>query len=267
MTLLQLYVLNSKHMNDIYALNELCTEYAQSHHNPEYSYEPYYEEDSQTDIHCFSLLYDSNILIGMASALLYEDGAEITGMIHPQYRNHGFFKRLVTSLCSELHDNHIFSIYGSIPSSTDNTALTKSSIFGDISHIEYLLIYKQNFPSNRFLRSIPSDMHFHKSNYNKEASTIAGKYSLKKSNCIISHCNLSEDGPLTNIWGVATKEPYRNQGYGSMLINYVIKDYFENNDKPLILNVTSSNKAAYKLYRNCGFQVQEAITYYQINLS
>jgi len=206
--------------------------------------------------------------------------SEITAMTLPSERRRGLFTELLKCALTELNILGITNIYCAVPPKYQNSSLCKG-----ISHIEYLQrldndsssefssLSDVNSTANRSEHSSSQSLIKSKNiqfTYSpSEGSNIPSSYQLIEKHFlmrskIIGLCQLSEESQFTNLWGVEIKKPYRNQGYGLKLMSFVIHDYFKCTSKPLILNVTSKNSNACKLYRRCGFKIVEQIEYFKL---
>ncbi|MFQ8901309.1 MAG: GNAT family N-acetyltransferase [Lachnospira eligens] len=59
---------------------------------------------------------------------------------------------------------------------------------------------------------------------------------------------LDTQNTFVNVYGVFVDEKLRGKGIGTYLMKHFLKDYFNIASLPLVLNVTSRNKAAVALY-------------------
>ena len=76
---------------------------------------------------------------------------------------------------------------------------------------------------------------------------------------------LDTQNTFVNVYGVFVDEKLRGKGIGTCLMKHFLKDYFNIASLPLVLNVTSRNKAAVALYKKCGFTEASRIEYHYIN--
>ena len=76
--------------------------------------------------------------------------------------------------------------------------------------------------------------------------------------------NINYTNSYATIYGVYVDEDKRNLGLGTALVFDAIEEFFSNFDIPLILNVTSTNVAAVKLYKKAGFTKTSQVDYYAI---
>lgn len=269
--------LNKQQLNQIIQLNKTCA----LDSNDNYSYEPFYEysENKDDSTGYYVLVYDTSDasqLIGFLSALVLDHEAELTGIVHPDFRIQGLFSKMTNTMIDKLKEDRYSNIYASIPDTVHSTSFSQCSLLKDISHTEYLLIFHKNLldksnvenssdiqlPENLKITHKLSDSQNAADSYNLHIKCTTPSRRLQWRS--VSSCRLQEESSFTNLWDVQTKKPYRSKGYGFQLIHYVLSDYFKFNDKPLILNVSHQNVAAFALYQKCGFEVKDKIIYYSL---
>lgn len=74
-------------------------------------------------------------------------------------------------------------------------------------------------------------------------------------------CSIDYGEKQTCIYDVYVDEDMRNKGVGTFFIANLLNDYFESNKNPLVLQVSSKNAAAVKLYKKAGFNITEQLDY------
>jgi len=270
LNILKLNQLNDIQLSDVSELAKQCG-----------NYNPYYENFAATGENCFFLYYEDKILVSFLSFLSVPSTnlsvssdrstsasandclmeSEITAMTVPCKRRQGLFSQLFKCALTELNILGITNIYCAVPLEYQESSLCKC-----LSHIEYLQKLDVD-SSNRFSSDIPKHLQFNYT-FSEESDVptayhLIEKHFLRRSK-VIGICQLSEESQFTNLWGIEIKKPYRNQGYGLKLMSFIIHDYFKCTSKPLILNVTSKNTSACKLYKRCGFKIVEQIEYYRL---
>jgi len=282
LNILKLNELNNIQISNILELAKQCG-----------NYNPYCENHAASGEKCFFLYYEDNNLIAFLSFLSVESAnlcvsndistnaieSEITAMTLPCKRHQGLFSALLMCALTELNILGITNIYCAVPLEYQNASMCKG-----LSHIEYLqkldMDSSSEFSSGQEAcpndtsmqyasRISPKPNHLQFTYTPSEESDIPSAYHLTEKHFlrrskVIGICQLTEESQYTNLWGVEIKKPYRNQGYGLTLMSFVIHDYFKCTSKPLILNVSSKNISACKLYKRCGFKIIEQIEYYRL---
>ena len=74
-------------------------------------------------------------------------------------------------------------------------------------------------------------------------------------------CSIDYGEKQTYIYDVYVDEDMRNKGVGTFFIANLLNDYFESNKNPLVLQVSSKNAPAVKLYKKAGFNITEQLDY------
>tara|TARA_R110001606_G_scaffold397093_1_gene572597 strand:+ start:789 stop:1310 length:522 start_codon:yes stop_codon:yes gene_type:complete len=97
--------------------------------------------------------------------------------------------------------------------------------------------------------------------YNKVLNRIAYKVIHKKTKEIIGHAelnNIDQNNKSARICRVLIgNKKYRNKGFGSKIINELVRIGFHEMDLHRIdLGVYDFNKNAIKCYQNCGFEIE-----------
>ncbi len=270
-------------VNELYFLSSCCGDY-----------EPFFNLGYE-----HFLYYDNNKLVGFLSYLPdenCENVCEVTALVLPNYRKNGVFSVLLNTAKKHFPN---FKFYGNIGKMLTNSSINKGFYFSeyfmrfsynDFLSIDWKAIF-DNYSKLYILENKVYELSFDFSDDDKyylgyfdeiDSSTLDGNSNTISHNNIvklnISIENIDFDEPVcvcsldyqisfTNIYGVFTESLLRNNGLGCALIYNLIYDYFDNNDnsnKPLILNVSSTNTNAFKLYKKCGFKKQNRIDYYYI---
>ncbi len=246
------------------------------------------------------LYYDNNNLVGFLSYLPDEDCknvCEVTALVLPAYRNKGIFSSLLDTAKKHFPN---FKFYGNIGEMLINSSINKRIYFVEyfmqFSYDDFLAInwndifdkcdnlytfenkiYELSFDfsdDDKYYLGYFDEVDYNILNANNNVATNDIINNTKNISLIninldepVCVCNLDYQMSFTNIYGVFTENSLRHKGLGYALIYNLIYDYFDNDDtsnKPLVLNVSSNNKNAFKLYKKCDFKEQNRINYYYI---
>ncbi len=247
------------------------------------------------------LYYDNNRLVGFLSFIpdeAFENLCEITALVLPNYRKTGVFSALLNTAKKHFPN---FKFYGNIGKMLVNSSINKgfyfSEYFMSFSYDDFLKIdWKNIFDNYSKLYILDNKMYELVFDFSDDDKYYLGYFdevdssslnldndNIYENNIVtldrliedidldepVCVCNLDYQTSFTNIYGVFTENLLRNKGLGSALIYNLIYDYFDNDDasnsnKPLFLNVSSTNTNAFKLYKKCGFKEQNRIDYYYI---
>lgn len=187
--------------------------------------------------------------------------AEVTALVDPAFRRLGIFTELFTVAKQILLCLGVNQILCALPDSIANSSLNHGYIYKEA-------LMQLN---TKTLRSIAAT---NESTFNINPSdTFEYYYSDDELEYLmyeddgeepIAVLNLDYQESFTNIYGVYVDESLRGHGIGSLLMNHLILDYASICDLPLVLQVSSLNKAAVSLYKKCGFTEVSHISYYSL---
>ncbi|MDO5403104.1 MAG: GNAT family N-acetyltransferase [Eubacteriales bacterium] len=237
-------------------------------------YEPYYTEVPDSSVIMFTASCNSQ-LIGFLSLLFTQEDTtgEITALVTPDYRKKGVFSALKALadewLLTSCYNN--YSIIGSIPQELVLTGFyyARNPVF-----TEYLLklTYDDYMHTARALADI-SPFCTDTPNCSIDISNCEFGFSDDNSAYLMYDCedacepcallNIAYGAAFSNIYGVWVDTGLRRRGAATALMCSFFEDYFcEPSTPPLVLNVRSTNTAAFKLYKKCGFTEVSHISYY-----
>lgn len=77
--------------------------------------------------------------------------------------------------------------------------------------------------------------------------------------------NLAYEEERAYCYGVGISKKYQGKGFGKELMGFALKEGLEHTKK-IVLDVDSTNPAAYNLYLKCGFEVDFQVDYYLYDL-
>lgn len=240
--------MNDKLYKDFLSLCERCD-----------NYEPYFTVD-ENPLFVQAGCFFKEKLIGFVCALINPDNntAEFSGMIDPNFRGLGHFKHLLGVLIDECNEQ--------MPGLTFIFPLSDSdrpvSIAGEVLFTEYLL--KLNSPDQALLNNIQSDYDDSDCEYFLNDGCFL--MFTEDSDEPVAVLELDFQKTFANIYAVFVDENLRSMGVGTCLLKNFLLRYLSNYDLPLVLNVSSDNPAALKLYKKCGFSTVSRINYHSLIL-
>lgn len=82
-----------------------------------------------------------------------------------------------------------------------------------------------------------------------------GAIFIKKDNKYIGYGQVIIEGDIPIIVNVGILPDYRGNGYGKLLINYLLKIIYSYKYNIATINVDTNNTVAFNLYKDCGFNV------------
>lgn len=253
-TIIQIPLLNSKQQLELNRLINKCN-----------GYEPFFlcddeavSNDAVQSILQFAAFNDSGEMTGFLSCIYDCNTPEITALVAPDMRCKGIFSRMLAML-----KNVTGSSFMPVAAISQDIypALEKSSLAPEYAYSEYLM--QINMPDNLDLYDCNSNISSLYEFYFSEDDSEYLMYEARASEPV-AVCSLDYQPSFTNIAGVCVEESFRRRGLGTIFMHSLIYDYFTDDTRPLILNVTSTNIPAVSLYKKCGFTISDRVNYYYI---
>lgn len=231
--------------------------------------------------------------IGIGSFGGFNTPIEVNGMVHPDYRKQGVFKKLSELVIDEWkrrNSNNMFLL--SDRTSKEGQEFIKN-LGATYNHTEYEMYFRQEGPSE--LSEGPSNLTFRKAK-NEEAYELAKQdaiyfgeevpeendkekmilpeeeekkgirtYLAEKDNEIIGKVRL-ELTDKGGIYGLGVLPKHRRKGYAREMLKFAVNTLIEDGAKEVMLQVDSENPNALNLYKSCGFVETSVMDYYEMKL-
>lgn len=229
------------------------------------------------------LYYTMGELTGILSMIsIIKNEAEISLCVKPNFRKKGIAGEIFEIACKHLYENNVETILIACDRKSKDgiDALTNGNF--SIHHTEYTMKYtKPGDTKNKGLeiRAIENNdieevahiiNELFGGDYEGNRSFIESSikadsregYAGIVNDEIISVLFVAYDEDISiNTLGVIKKE--QNKGYGKEFVKSIIKQ-ISCKDKDIVIDVDSTNKRAYKLYKSIGFMETITIDYYKI---
>ncbi|MDF2545959.1 MAG: acetyltransferase, N-acetylglutamate synthase [Anaerosolibacter sp.] len=282
--------LNKHDYDDINLLQNICFEVDQTALKLELAYKLGRSEGSDPSLNNINefMYYEKDNLVGYIGIGDFGGAAlEVNGMVHPDYRRRGIFKRLFSLVSDEWNKRD-----------TKNMLLLSdpNSIAGR-EFIQYTGAHYKNSEYEMFLKrngktdSIMHNVTLRKAS-NKDAEEIARQNAVyfdieyKEEDITLpeedERCGLTAylaeiDGEMIGkvnvqlldgvggIYGLGVLPAYRGKGYGRAILTWAVEKLKESNAKEIMLQVAVKNNNALNLYKSCGFEVTSTMDYYEIS--
>lgn len=272
--------------HDIKKLEKICIEHDKISFKLELDYKLRNVKQSNIGIISINefMYYNSNELIGYIGISEFEQGVlEISGLVHPEYRNRGIFTQLHNLVEAELkkRNNHKILVLCDNNSSLGINFIKKVS--KEYHHSEYdMILNKDLFP-----KSLEHSLNIRNASKNdageiaimtkdffdieiKEDMIITE--SIENGSLFIAELNNIGIGSVRielidgvgGIYGLGVLSQYRGKGYGKELLMWSVERLIKMGTEKVILQVDTDNDNALNLYKSCGFEVDHAISYYII---
>lgn len=231
--------------------------------------------------------------IGIGSFGGFDRPIEVNGMVHPEYRKQGVFKKLSELVIDEWKRRNSSSmLLLSDRTSKEGQEFIKN-LGATYNHTEYEMYFRQGGPSEP--SKGPSNLTFRKAK-NEESHEIAKQNAIyfgeevpdenDKENMILPeeeekkgiriyfgekdgeiigkvHLELTDKG---GIYGLGVLPQHRRKGYAREMLKFAVNTLMEDGAKEVMLQVDSENPNALNLYKSCGFVETSVMDYYEMKL-
>lgn len=231
------------------------------------------------------LYYDGEELVGYIGISSFSGGnAELNGMVHPNWRRRGIFKRLyelaidecrrrdferILLLCDDKSEagkafigstgaSYAFSEYKMKLGEGKCNIVEKNITVRKAKNSDAEEIGRQNsifFGSPDIQLEYPEDQE----KYNKIT------YMIELKGKTIGKIRVDSDGDSSYIYGFGILPEYRGKGYGREALAATLDLIKKNNIRNIYLDVAAKNNTALNLYTSCGFRQEAVMNYYEVN--
>jgi ribosomal protein S18 acetylase RimI-like enzyme len=233
------------------------------------------------------LCYDQGKLIGYSGICNFSgDEMEVNGMVHPDYRRSGVFKRLFALVRNEWSKRAAgkLLLLCDRQSASGKEFIKYTGANYDFS--EYEMLFKNApslklIPNNVILRTatnsdakeIIRQSSIYLEGQQKEALFCLPEeeekygiliYMAEVDHKVVGKVQLEIRDGIGGIYGLGVLPEYRGQGYGKGLIASAVMKLQEKNAQAIKLQVATTNKRALNIYRLCGFAETSTMDYYHL---
>jgi ribosomal protein S18 acetylase RimI-like enzyme len=276
--------------NSINNLQQICLKVDQTTLKLEIDYKlsmPKGESENLNIINEF-MYYDENKLIGYIG--ICEFGSkilEVNGMVHPEYRKNGVFKRLFSLVEDEWRKRESKKILLLCDANSISGQEFIKNTGACLENSEYEMFLLNPVKQDTTMKNVV----LRKAN-NKDAKEVAwqdsiyfGKefkeedilmpeeeekcgsvtYMAEVDNKVIGKVRLEIINGTGGIYGLGVLPDYRGKGYGRETLTRAIEKLMEKNPKEIKLQVVTENRNALNLYKSCGFEETSTMDYYKIS--
>jgi len=286
--------LNQVDYNTITKLQNICLDYDKTTLKLELDYKLASAEETVRATGSINefMYFDGEILVGYIG-ICHFGGThlEVNGMVHPEYRRQGIFKKLFQLTTDEWLRR---SIKGMLllcdRNSAPGQAFIKSTA-ASYKHSEYEM-YLQKKIEPPLSETSFNDIIFKKAT-NNHAKEVARQnaiyfgmeyddsdmimpeeeerrgmsiFLVENNNGIIGKVHLQLINGLGAIFGLGVLPEYRSKGYGRKIILKSIEMLKTMNAEKIMLQVEAENSNALNLYKSCGFVETSTMDYFEVIL-
>lgn len=281
--------LDQNDFNDINILKDLCIQMDKLSLKLEIDYKlnkTKRKSESINNINEF-MFYDENNIIGYIGINQFGRGTlEINGMVHPEYRRKGVFKKLFSLVKDEWYRRNSQSML--LLSDANSIAGIEfiKGVCGNYDHSEYEMFLKMDVKQELKLNTI---------NLRKAANTDAKEiawqnsiyfgipyngedfsmpedddcdsaiYIAEVNSIIIGKVHYEVNDGIGGIYGLGVLPEYRSKGYGREILIMAIEKLKDKKSNEIMLQVDAINKNALNLYKYCGFEETSTMDYYKLD--
>jgi len=276
--------LNDDEYNAAKQLERICLEHEQTVLKLELGFKRHITAGS-TDEHSINdiLYYIDEVLVGYISIFTMGSmtEAELNGMVHPDYRQHGIFKKLHTEamkVCKERKFNHMLLLSDKhskpgidfikalgiryhhteyqmkqsgicVLQTTDNVSLRKAR------DIDRQTIWKMDIDYfGLSAEGQPEDLEMLDENHLV--------YMIELNGAVIGKIRVEYGKGISFIYGFGILPDYRGNGYGKETLIKTLRLINNHGIHQVELEVESNNENALQLYKSCGFNEVSVMEYY-----
>lgn len=275
-------ILTSEQNDEVLALQQICLNEEDLENEAFLSNEVNFDKS----IPCFYMIYEDDKLVSFLTTFMpLRDEAEIIAFTHPEYRNRGYFRKLLKCAEESLKNAKVNRILFAVETkSKSGLKMLESLKCNSIEHSEYKMSCVSNNIENdselRFARvdkdnkdifiNITSDGFIASDEEDRFVDVIINNedreaYIAYKDNDPVGCFNFNYKDDIAFLYGVAILSSHRNAGFGSKMVAYALKIGLSKCSK-VLLDVDSENDIAFKLYKKAGFNVENQVDYYKYKL-
>ena len=241
------------------------------------------------------MYFDGQQIIGYIGIANYGAGIEVNGMVHPEYRRQGVFKRLfelVIAECKRMNSDCILLL-------SDRKSYSGQkfieAVGAQYKESEYEMFFKEDNldrlqkmisgitfrkASNADVQEIARQNVIYFNNETKDSDNTPIDYEVlilpeeeekrgmtiylaEKDHQIIGKVNLQLISNIGGIYGLGVLPEHRGKGFGRAILIMAIEKLKGANARDIMLQVSAENSNALNLYKSCGFMETSTMDYYE----
>ncbi len=243
------------------------------------------KERSKNEANDFLYFVDDKLIGYLGMYILNRSEAEVSGMVHPEYRRKGIFSSLVSAANKECMNRKIpkFLFF------CENTSETGAQFLESIGAKYKISEYEMKLDDKKFNKIDKSTLKFRKAeaedtdlrikilsacfDYEPKDKVAFTKllqdknrliYVAEVEDEIIGNISASKNDGKSYIYGVGILPEYRGKGYGKQMLSLIVEKIMEEPYSEITLEVACNNENALTLYKKCGFEVVTSYDYYEL---
>ncbi|WP_273834023.1 GNAT family N-acetyltransferase [Guptibacillus sedimenti] len=279
--------LNREDYNEILRLKECCLEKEEVTLKLELDYKltkSYNETMDQNKINEF-MFYDDHTLIGYIGICQFgSEALEVNGMVHPEFRSLGVFRRLFSLVHDEWNkrESKQMLLLSNRNSASGVKFIKSTGAHYENSEYEMHLISeareaaKTNLHFRKALNQDAKEIARQNAIYfqmnSEEESTLPEEAAKDGMDILLAECNQTVIGKVHievqngvgGIYGLGVLPEFRGKGYGRDILLKAVQELREKQAQQIMLQVAVKNKNALNLYQSCGFKETSTMDYFKL---
>jgi len=233
------------------------------------------------------LYFEDGLLVGYLGMYSFNDlTTEVSGMVHPDYRNMGIFTKLYSTAKEKCKERQIEKMILICEKSSNTGKHFLKSIGANYYSTEYKMEFKkQKIKAKKEYKikirkakiedaSVRADIIRQCFNTELKPQVFTRglndkdqyRYVCEIENKVIGNISASRTNGNINIYGIGIFEEYRGKGYGREMLMLFLEQLMKEQDDNIFLEVACDNDNALSLYKSCGFNEVTGYDYYEITL-
>ena len=237
------------------------------------------------------LFYENGQLVGYLALFSFNSKeAEISGMIHPDYRRRGIFTTLLSAAKDECQRRRVPKLLLIVEHASRSGQVFVASLHPGYDHTEYRMALEEARMPSVFntqlhfrrarLEDAPMLAHITAVSFDMDEKEIDWytahvidasdrRYyvaTLRDSNTYIGKIDVSLNKHEASIYGFGVLPKYRGRGYGRQMLTQTIQEILATGQHHIALEVATANRNALSLYQSCGFRETGSYDYYSLGV-
>lgn len=229
------------------------------------------------------LYYEDGKLVGYLALFCFNSQeAEVSGMVHPEYRRKGIFSRLFQAATEEVQHRNVPQILCIVEHSSQAGQAFSRRLNAQFHHSEYKMkLVEPRLPSGgieglTFRKSQAEDgmilahitavafdmLRSDVTWYSQGPQPDRPSYLAQVGDVYVGKIDVSLDEQEALILGFGVLPEFQGRGYGRQLLAYTIQELLKAGKRNIALEVVTNNQNALSLYQSCGFEVVTSYDYY-----
>lgn len=235
------------------------------------------------------LYYEQDCLVGYLPLFSFNSHeAEVSGMVHPDYRRQGIFTLLLHVAKGECERRGIDELFLIVEHASQSGLAFAESLSAEHHHAEYKMVLSEL----KEAQSITQPLEIREARVGEGAMLAyitAAAFEIEEEEVDWYEKNVTENMSRNSyialyqdsyvgkldvglgldealIYGFGVMPIYQHRGYGRQILIYAIHDLQKRGYGNIALEVEIENKNAFALYQSTGFYISSTYDYYRVDV-